>query len=48
MQDLTNNFKSSQASKKLAEENEALKDKFLAIDLDKDGLFYAKQNMMIS
>ena len=48
MQDLTNNFKSSQASKKLAEENEALKDKFLAIDSDKDGLFYAKQNMMIS
>ena len=48
MQDLTNNFKSSQASKKLAEENEALKDKYLAIDSDKDGLYYAKQNMMIS
>ena len=48
VQDLTNNFKSSQASKKLAEENEALKEKYLAIDSDKDGLYYAKQNMLIS
>ena len=48
MQDLTNNHKSSAASKKLHEQNEALRDEYLQIDSEKDGLYWAQQNMKIS
>ena len=48
VQDLTNSYKSSAASQKLHQQNEELRDEYLQIDSEKDGLYYAQQNMKIS
>ena len=42
VQDLTNNYKSASASKKLHEQNITLRDEYLQIDSEKDGLYYAQ------
>ena len=42
VQDLTNNYKSASASKKLHEQNIALRDEYLQSDSEKDGIYYAQ------
>ena len=48
VQDLTNNYKSSAVNKELMKEREVLRDEYLQIDSEKDGLYYAQQNMKIT
>ena len=48
MTDLTNNFKSSVKNEIQAQEKMALRDEYNNIDSEKDGLYYAKKNAVIS